>query len=160
MQNLRQFGIAQPEVIQEWNEAVERIINAVGRRFLQLYLKDEIVEVAQVATSDNVAVLTETLLSICNDYSKDHHTQVEMRRMPKVQIRLTKGDGNQSTYMAKVRGNCPHPLAFIINFLKYSIPHACIDKAIDQHYMAFEDVQMNQIISSTVMNERFCPSII
>jgi hypothetical protein len=35
-----------------------------------------------------------------------------------------------------------------------------MNKAVDQHYMSFEDARVNQIFSSTVMNERFCPSII
>jgi hypothetical protein len=147
-------------VTQEWNDAVEPVINAVGRRFSQLYLKDEIVEVTQVAASNDVVVMTETLLSICDNYSKDHQTQVEMRRMPKVQLHLKMGIIHQSTSLSEARGNCSRAPVFLKTFLKYPIPHAWMNKAVDQHYMSFEDVLMNQMLSSTATNERFCLSII
>jgi hypothetical protein len=82
------------------------VTGATFSRFSQLYLKDEIVEVAQVATSDDFVVLTETLLSIYDYYSKDHRTQVEMRRMPKYQLHLKMGVSHQSIYLPEVPGNC------------------------------------------------------
>jgi hypothetical protein len=131
--------------MKEWNDALEPVINDdVGRRFLQLYVKDEILEVAQVATSDDVVVLTETIISICDDYSKDHHTKVEICHMPKVQLRLKMSVSHQFTYLLEVRGNCSRGPAFLKTFLKYPIPHAWMNKAIDQHYMSCEDVRMNQ----------------
>jgi hypothetical protein len=86
----------------------------------------EIVEVTQVATSDDVFVLTETLISISVDYFKNHRTQVEMRHMPRVQLCLKMGVINQYTYLLEVRGNCSRASAFIKTFLKYY--HTCLDE--------------------------------
>jgi hypothetical protein len=67
MNQLRQSALSRPKIIDEWKVYVKPVKNAVARRFRQLFLKYEIVEVVPTAQSDGVDVLMENLMEVCNE---------------------------------------------------------------------------------------------
>jgi hypothetical protein len=106
MKQLRQFALSRPKIIDEWRDVVEPVKNAVARRFRQLFLKDKIVEVARTEQSDDVTVLMDTIMEVCDDYSKKLRTQAELKKMPKLQFMLLDGISRQSTYLSEIRHTC------------------------------------------------------
>jgi hypothetical protein len=144
-------------VKEEWSESISGIIDDIGLRISQLLLRDDPVTVVPSAIEDDVMVLKEVLQNACDDYSDKYRAQDDLRHMQKLERRLNKDDGFQSTYRSEVSGTCTRGPLWINKLFTYPVPHAMKRAPEDEHFLSYDDLAMKQTFGF-ITTERYLPS--
>jgi hypothetical protein len=142
MKALRDLGMWDEVVKEEWSECTINMLDDIGTQMSQLFLKEEPVDVSPSAPDDDVNFLKEVLIGACDEFSDKFFSRDELRQMSKLKRRLNLDGGFQSTYLSEVRGKCSRAPAWLIKLFKYPVPHTMKRDPDDEHFLSYEDLLM------------------
>jgi hypothetical protein len=157
MKAIRDLGMRDEVVKEEWAECTSNMLDYIGTRMSQLFLKEEHVDFAPSATDDDVNVLKEVLIGAYDDFSEKLRSHDELRQIPQLERRLNQDGGFQSTYLSEVRVKCYRAPAWLIKLFKYHMLHAMERDPDDENFLSYEDLLMKQSFGF-ITSESYMPS--
>jgi hypothetical protein len=98
MKAVRDLGMGNEVVKEEWAECTSVVLDYIGTRMSQLFFKEEPVDITPSATDEDVNALKEVLIGACDYFSDKLSSRDELRQMPKLEALIKMVDSNQHIY--------------------------------------------------------------